>query len=80
VTVKPKNQCLRQGGITPEAAKVRYLRKILSDDFTYEIPKSMALYLLDGPDKAERLAAASRQRPLISYSGISLIWRESRKT
>jgi hypothetical protein len=69
---------LRRGQLSPDERKVRYCRLIVRDGFEYEIPHSLALYLLDGPDKAERLACSS-QHPLVSYSGITLIWRESRE-
>jgi hypothetical protein len=37
---------------TPEERKVRYVRHILRDGIEHEIPKSMALYLLDGHDNS----------------------------
>src|SRR5215471_17869528 len=63
---------------TPEERSVRYMRRILRDGIEHEIPKSMALYLLDGHDKAERLAQSCREHPALSYTGHSAIWRETR--
>ena len=42
----------------------------------YEIPKSMALYILDGNDRDARLNASSRDLPCTSYTGQSCVWRE----
>jgi hypothetical protein len=44
----------------------------------YKIDKQIALYILDGSDKAERLAASSRENPCVSYTGQSRVWRELR--
>ncbi|HEY1242182.1 MAG TPA: hypothetical protein VGF16_16575 [Bryobacteraceae bacterium] len=77
MTDKAGNGNLRRGGITDEGRKTRYLRRIIRDDLEYEIPRSMALYLLDGDDKAQRLAESSRAGPCLSYTGQSQIWRET---
>jgi hypothetical protein len=65
--------------------EVHYLRQFpnLLDRKTgkpleYEIPKSIALYILDDADKHQRLASSSRERPLASYSGQSRVWPEER--
>jgi len=42
----------------------------------YEINRKIALYILDGADKAQRLQASSREHPCISYTGQSRVWRE----
>lgn len=70
----PKPPHLRD--IAPEDLRVRYMRSIPEHGFEYQIPKPLALYLLDGKDKHERLQASTRQNPVTSYSGISRIWRE----
>jgi hypothetical protein len=44
----------------------------------YKIDRKIALYILDGADKAERLAASSRENPCVSYTGQSRVWREMR--
>jgi len=69
---------LRRGQVSPEERQIRYMRLIVLDGFQYEIPRSMALYILDGKDKAERLAASSKDNSCVSYSGISRVWREQR--
>jgi hypothetical protein len=46
----------------------------------YEIPKSMALYILDGNDREARLNASSRDLPCTSYTGQSRVWREEHAT
>jgi hypothetical protein len=55
-----------------------YLRLLVRDGLEFEIPKAMALYLLNGSDKGERLEASSRENPLTSYSGISRVWKQAR--
>lgn len=45
--------------------------------YQWSIPKSIALYLLDGNDKAARLEASSPQTPLKTYSGLGEVWKES---
>jgi len=69
-----------------EARQYRYMRqfpgkkdKKTGKPLEYDIPKPLALYLLDGPDKYERLEASSRQQPCSSYSGLSLVWKEERE-
>ena len=45
--------------------------------FEAQVAKSIALSLLDGVDKAERLDRSDREHPLKSYTGRSEVWKQA---
>ena len=64
---------------------VRYIRQFpnipnhkTGRPLEYQIDHRIALYILDGADKEQRLKASSRDQPCVSYTGQSCVWREKR--
>jgi hypothetical protein len=68
-----------------KASKIDYIRqfpgmfdKKTGKPLEYKIDRKIALSILDGADKADRLKVSSRENPCTCSTGLSRVWREQR--